>query len=248
MLLLIGIFIIVGFVLIWAGRMIVRHENYSIIAGYNSLSNEEKALYGDSIAKEASFFLSVLGILNVISAGCLLFTNFSNSALNDLILIVSIAVFLGFVGFFVLKKKDYPSMSGVLAIPLGLALTIASLLIPYMYYKSVSAPELHITDEMFRIKSMYGIQTSANDITGVYLMDSHINIKRRIEGFWNDDIYRGKFELYNGKVAHLFIDIRETPLIHIVSSKYGDIYLTTKSSDLTTKYYQQIKAIIHSPN
>lgn len=230
--------IVIGLALFLLSVLINKKDYYGLITGYNSLSNAEKELYGEAIAKDTSRILVVCGFISI-ALGFLFYFQVPN-----LIFVLLLDAIVLFIVYSLLKKREYSEASkNNLHKWVGAAFIIGLIIINILGYYSTSASTLVITNGKYEISGIYEIEDEVSNINKIELRVELPVVKSKLKGFAFNDIYKGRFSIGESTSAYLNLISSKPPYIYIESSKVGYIYFNTNSSEKTREYYYTILKI-----
>ena len=124
------VFVLVGILLVFLGRSILAPDNYSFISGFNSLSKEDQDRYGAVIARDTNQILKGMGLIFILGGGMSFLSLYILPNVSDYCLILLVSIVLLYSAYYLLKKREYPTMSRVVAISLSGFLIVMALALP----------------------------------------------------------------------------------------------------------------------
>ena len=247
------LFAVFGVVLVPLAVMaafLLRGKGAFMLAGYNTMRPEKKALYDEKALCRAAgwLLLAVSACLALVPIGLhfdILWMPFAS-----VILVLGITV--GFIIYantgkrFLKADAEAPARSAVKAVTGSIALTVVTLAcIGCVIFIGTNEPVVNVLEDSIEIKGMYGADIKFSAISEIALLEQsmrEIGVARRTNGFGGfGDTLKGHFTLENGAPALLFVRSGASPLIRIRQNEGKDIYLSFRDSETTRALYDETR-------
>lgn len=123
-----------------------------------------------------------------------------------------------------MKKMGTGISLGLLLIFAGIAVLTLSLMKPN---------DIEVTSESLRISGNYGIEVRLDDIRSAELVDSLPKIKFRTNGIGAGNIQIGHFRMQGIGKCRLYLNLKYSPYVHIVTASGEHIFFNTKDPSKT---------------
>jgi hypothetical protein len=216
----------------------------SLIAGYNTMSEEEKKnadIVGLSTYIRNSLIVMGLSII----AGYYLFKWIGFTVIAEsMILIVSL------IGVLIMvinaqrfdNNKNKTKRAKLTYIILGLAAVFVIGLFTYGYLPS----KADISDNTIKLSGMYGVEMNISDIDNVELSNIIPNIKRRTNGFSSGAIKKGFFNLDRFGKTRLLICSDKSPYLIFTKNNSDKIIINFKNKTETENLFGKMKTLINN--
>ena len=228
------------------GLFIQKGKGLMLIAGYNTMSREErekvdrKALsktVGNLIIRMA-FGLALIGI-----------TVYFKISWATIVLIIGIIIDSGVttVRLSHMFAKNKASSIGVIAVIT--LVVIVLVIVGMMYYSGEQDPVITIEDNQIQIDAMYGLDIDFSSVNGVALIEQSMNDiapkMHRDNGYGGfGGTLRGHFSDENIGQFMLFVKADSSPTIWIERHEDEDIYLSFSDSEITEELFNELQAAI----
>ena len=228
------------------GLLIKKGKCLMLIAGYNTMSQEErekvdrKALsktVGNLIIRMA-FGLALIGMTVYFEV------NWATVVLAIGIIIDSCVTM---VRLSRLVTKNRGSTIGVIVVIALVAIVLV--IVGMMYYSGEQDPVITIEDNQIQIDAMYGLDIDFSSVNGVALIEQSMNDiapkMHRDNGYGGfGGTLRGHFSDENIGQFMLFVKADSSPTIWIERHEDEDIYLSFSDSEITEKVFYELQAVI----
>ena len=238
-----------------------------LIAGYNTLSQAEKARFDEkAICRFFGWLLIIIAVLLMLIPTSII-TNAVWMAFSGVGLILAVLVFAAIysntgnrfqnkAGSTTLaaaastaptsSRKSKPKVI-VTVITFALVVMVG---IGILFYQGTKDPTVSITNSSLEIKSMYGVTVDFAQITDVSLIDQSmrdlgIADSSRTNGIGGiGDALKGYFRSPSLGDTLLFVQASSSPTIRIERSNGQDIYISLSSAASTRQLYNEIKVAV----
>lgn len=255
------IFVIFGSVLVPLFIMAVfllKGKGAFLIAGYNTMSKDEKAKYDEKALCRFVGWLLIAIIL------CMLLfpvgTYFEIAWLTycgiALMLVVTIygVIYMNTGNRFSKSVNSDVSAVGsneklesntkttlIAAISLSAIVLVA---VGILFYQGEKDPVVNILDNGIQIEAMYGVSIDFSEIANISLIEENmrdIGIGRRINGYGGfGETLKGNFKSDNLGETLLFVQLKSSPTIRIQRGDKKDIYISFRNSVTTKMLYNEL--------
>lgn len=115
-----------------------------------------------------------------------------------------------------------------------------------LFYLGVQDPSVSVSEDVIKIKSMYGLDINFSEITEISLIEENmenIGPGRRVNGFGGvGQSLKGHFSSKERGAYLLFVQYESSPTIWIERSSKEDIYISFKNSGETRSVYNELAA------
>ena len=242
-----------------AALFLLNGKGAFLIAGYNTLSKEEKAKYDEKalcrftgrlllivsfcalLIPTSSYFemegLAFCGVAatSIISIGACVYANTGNRFRSNVISEVPVA-----------KTKTYSVSKADKFAAYGLVIFCLAMPLIFIVGNVVGNkdPVVNILENRVQIKGIYGLNIDFTDITDVSLVEKSmwdIGFGRRTNGYYaGGQALKGYFEQNN----LLFVQSKTSPTIRIKRSKSEDVYISFLNSEATRILYNELAVAI----
>jgi len=236
--------IILGTLFIGIGILVKHRKAHNLIAGYNTMSNEEQANF--DIEGYATFFRNFFVVLGVsIVAGYYLFywVGWEKAAIIWLIA----SLFLSFP-YLLIKGQQYnhnenkqttTKLSWIVSI--FLVLVFAGIMI--MLGKSMVPPTISVQDNSIEISGIYGVEIPANKIESIQLIDKLPNVLAKTNGFNFANTLKGHFRLKELGKGKLFIAKDKPPFVKIDLKENSFLIVNYEDVNKTKELYSDLQKL-----
>jgi len=213
-----------------------------LIAGYNTMSKEQKA--NVDIQGLSSFMRNVLIVIGlVIIAG-----NFLLHLVGFPMIASSLTFIVPFVGiaFFIVKAPKFDhnkpgSKSKMTYFVLGFVVLIVAVLL----YVGTTPAKIEINGDSIHITGIYGIEITGSDIQEITLREKLPSIIKRTNGFSFGSSNKGNFKLDEYGKCKLFLQSESGPYLILIEKNGEKIILNQKNKTETEQVFENIKTLIN---
>jgi len=213
-----------------------------LIAGYNTMSKEQKA--NVDIQGLSSFMRNVFIVIGlVIIAGNFLLRlmGFPMIASSLIFIVLCVGIPLAIVKAQKFDHNQRGSKSKMTYFVLGfVVLFVAGLL----YYGTTPA-KIEINGESIHISGMYGIELTGIDIHEITMREKLPSIIIRTNGFSFGSSNKGNFKLEEYGKCKLFLQSESGPYLVIIKKNGEKIILNRKNKTETERVFESIKTLIN---
>ena len=234
-----------------------------MIAGFNTMSREEKAKYNE---KALARFV---GLMMIATAVCMALVPIGWSLEIDWLgycgIILMIIIPIGGVvyvntggrfrekdgaGFSAADKEKKPmtaaAKGGIIAL-FGFC-TVILIGVGIIMFRGAAEPEVYVLEGGIQITGMYGLTEDFSEITGITLIDKtmkELGPAARTNGYGGlGEALKGNFSSGEYGEILLFVQSETAPTIHIGRSGGRDIFISFRDSEETVELYNEMKAAL----
>lgn len=222
-----------GLFMIIIGLLVKRFPG--LIAGYNTMSEERKALVDiNGLSSWMRTGFVSIGILIIAGSYIFRFLDLDSIA-NNIMLIAT----LGGTFIIVIKAQRFDQASIQMKnkiIILVVFLSIFSFIISLLAYGSYP-PTFELRDQTLHISGIYGMN---EEIESIEIIEEMSKISKRTNGFEFNETLKGSFQLENDQLVKLFLQSTDAPYI-LVQTKKSPIYFNSKTKEETETLYAYLK-------
>lgn len=243
------IIISIGILFIILGISVKYFKCYWLIAGYNTMSKEQKKnVDTEALGKLMGNYMFLLGATFIIG-GVLAFKDLKT--IGTILLIVPVFILTPYV---IVKAQKYDknslepdgslkkSTKITLGVFIGLIVLIFIFVLVLLGY-GAQEPKVTVEDERIKISGMYASTVPTDDIVEVVLLDSIPKVLRKHNGFDFGNILRGYFNLESIGKGRLYINNGKPPYVYIELKK-GFVIINYKNVEETQNLYDRIKKVL----
>jgi len=227
-----------------------------LIAGYNTMRPEQKAVRNTKTIGRFVGGMLLIGALILLAAGILIQCGIFPTA----VLIVSWALFFVMLiagviymntgSRFKASHESRPSVktsrvepknrSKLIALISGLAvLVLAAGFVVYLVVGSERPPVYTINDTTLKISAQFGESVPLSDITGVGLSSVMPGNLLKTDGAAIGTVLRGTFQSDSGSVK-IYVDTSKPPFIYI-TTKNGLVIINDQTAEKTQALYRELR-------
>ena len=261
-----GVFgMVIGLFLVMA-LFLLKGRGSFLIAGFNTLSEEEKAKYDRSaLCRFVGWLLIVFSFVMVLFPLGMHFEiywlTYCGSALI-FVVVIFVVVYANTGRRF--HKSDNTMVSGIFESekPKGgskatIIVTLVFFMIVFiaiggLLFYGVKEPEVNLLDGRVQIKSMYGLDVDFSDIANVSLLEQsmrEVDVGVRVNGFGGfGETLKGHFKSDSLGETLLFVYSTSSPTIRIERNSEKDIYLSFRNGEKTVSLFDEFNAVINKNN
>ena len=228
----------------------------SLIAGYNTMSNEKKAIYDEKAMCRATggFLLALIFCLGLLYVGIYSAAVWLTiaAAVFLVVLIVGFLIYANTGKRFLKEKNAAPVVIERTKPRAAKAIIIAVIAISAIVLVGVAAllifgssePDVLILDNGIQIKAMYGRTVEYAEIANISLIEQsmgEIGLVRRTNGFGGfGQALKGNFRSDSLGELLLFVQSDIAPTIWIECFNARDVYISFRDSEATKVLYNEL--------
>lgn len=221
-------------ILIALGVLIKRFPQ--LIAGYNTMSKEEKKSVD---IKGLSTFMCYsfvgMGIIPLLFFYiCLGIGHADWAGLSSIIPIL-------YLPYLIYKANTFDHNTNKRSRKYIVALSILTVVIISLFMiNGINPSTVKIKQNEIVFTGMFGTSKSLNSLISMRLSDSLPHISRRLNGLSIGGINKGKFSMENGNTCLMFLSSTHSPYIVFQDKDGREIFYNARSKDETIELYQQL--------
>jgi len=213
-----------------------------LIAGYNTMSKEQKA--NVDIQGLSSFMRNVFIVIGlVIIAG-----NFLSRLFGFPMIASSLNFIIPFVGipFAIVKAQKFDhNKQGSKAKMVYVVVGFVVLFVTGLLYYGTTPAKIEINGESIHISGMYGIELKGSDIQEITMREKLPSIIIRTNGFSFGSSNKGNFRLEEIGKCKLFLQSESGPYLVMIKKNGEKIILNRKNKIETEQVFENIKTMIN---
>jgi len=241
------IFVLIMILLLVPAIFLLRGRGANLIAGYNTLSEAQRASYDEkALCRAVGWLLIVLCVcMGVAWAGIhfgLSWVIWVGTALM-IALPIAGAIYTNTGGRF-LKEGAQPQISAAdkkrnkrVLVVVAVISAVALIGVGALFIAGEREPRVEFLEDSLRIRAMYGLEVEFAEIAGITLLEQsmrEIGPGMRMNGY-NGGALRGHFAS-----GLLFVRANSAPTIRIERERGQNIYLSLRDSEATRALYNEI--------
>ena len=100
---------------------------------------------------------------------------------------------------------------------------------------------IEVNDGKIVISGNYGIEIPLDEIRMVEMLDCLPEIEARTNGIGMEYVQKGNFRLEGIGACRLYVNLKYSPFVHIVTAGAGHIFFNTEDSVMTKELYDRIR-------
>lgn len=100
---------------------------------------------------------------------------------------------------------------------------------------------IEVNDGKVVISGNYGIEIPLDEIRMVEMLDCLPEIEARTNGIGMEYVQKGNFRLEGIGACRLYVNLKYSPFVHIVTAGAGHIFFNTEDSVMTKELYDRIR-------
>ena len=104
---------------------------------------------------------------------------------------------------------------------------------------------IEVKDGKVVISGNYGMEVPLDEIRMVEMLDSFPEIEARTNGIGMVHVQKGNFRLDRVGACRLYVNMKYSPFVHIVTSDTGHIFFNTDDPALTEELYDMISSSVN---
>lgn len=228
------------------GLYIKKGKGLMLIAGYNTMSKEEREKVDrEALSKAVGNLIIRMAVGLVLIGITVYFKVYWAMVILVVIIIIDSCVTMVRTSRMVTKSRS----SNIGLIVVIALVVIVMVVVGMMYYSGEKDPVITIRDNQIQIDAMYGLDISFSSVNGVALIEQPINDiapkMRRDNGYEGfGGTLRGHFSAENIGEFMLFVKADSSPTIWIERNEDEDIYLSFSDSAKTEELFNELQAAI----
>ncbi|MDX9771611.1 MAG: DUF3784 domain-containing protein [Tenuifilaceae bacterium] len=220
-----------------------------LIAGYNTMSSKERAQV--DIKGLSSLMRNALVTMGVaILLGTYLFERLGMSMVANAV--YPLTIFGGAIIMVLLAQRYNHNHSTTKLTGIRVARWVVSGIMAVTFaviiVLGIMPHKASINPHYMEIKGMYGVKLYYEGTQAVELADNLPTITKRTNGFSLGGINKGHFKLDGVGDSRLYLRSLNPPFIHITDHMNRKVILNFKSSDETTRVYNQLTGALEKQN
>jgi hypothetical protein len=254
------IFIIVVGSLLAMSIVLLNGKGAFLIAGYNTMSAQEKATYDEkalcrSMGKLLIAFTLVIALVFVallIEQSWLLYGGIALSVVLPLGYVVYVNTGNRFRKAPGVGSAALPESSGTKPLAkrvttiVAVAVTVATVLaVGIGLFLGSKEPVVTVLDDGVQIEGMYGLTIEFAEMSETTLLEKRMrdmDVGSRTNGYAGSGILKGHFRSDTLGETLLFVDAKTAPTIWIKRQGQEDVYISFRDSEKTQRLYQEMVA------
>ena len=215
-----------------------------LIAGYNTLSKEEKEnIDAKGLSTFMCYSLVGMGIVPLLVYYICLGIGHADWAG------MSLLIPLAYIPFLIYKANTYdhnpPKKSRKVVVTLSIVTVI---LVAILMSYGMSPTKVRMENGKVIFTGMFGTSLPLNDFVGVRLTDTLPTISLRLNGLSVGGINKGKFKLNKGGSCFMYLSSSHKPYIAFKDKAGKEIFYNSKDSITTLQVYQDMKRLFREDN
>ncbi len=231
--------LITAFILIGLGVLVKRFP--ILIAGYNTMSKEEKENVDvKGLSTFMCYSLVGMGTVPLLTYYACLGVGHADWASYCILLPIL------YIPYLIIKANKFdhnpPRKSTKYVVAISV-LTIA-VIAAFIAY-GMNPATIKIKEDKLIFTGMYGTSRTLEEITGICLIDSLPDIGLRLNGLSIGGISKGWFKLKDGGNCLLLLSSHSKPYIMFKENTGKEIFFNSKNSEITEALYKELKKWIH---
>lgn len=215
------------------GFILTEKNAPTLMSGYNTLSDEEKAAY--PLAASVRFFKRFhwgMGLLSLLGGVCFWVLDYPELALNTVVLFPLLAY-----GYFIYRQMRYaPKSQKTLMRFVFVLLLVVTAGVGFLFVYGAQPNTLQLRDTVLIIDGMYGVSLPKEQISGIQLTDSLPKIRMKTNGYATANLHKGFFRTKDGRTLRLFLSDRDAAMLHIQLVAGKDIYYQSPDENAEALY------------
>ncbi len=231
----------VGLFLILLGFLVKKFPN--LIAGYNTMSAEEKARVDvEGLSSHMRNSLIVIGLLMIIITRLSITLELSISPFFIIVGTILPGTLYMIIGSQRYMKKASQSVNKKGMIIGVVVISVSAVLVTVLIFNGTRSPQFDIAGNQLSISGMYGGDLQ---IRNAHLLEKLPTIKMKTNGFSLGENKRGNFKLEEFGQCKLFIESMAGPFIYLESKDGAKIIISTKSRAKTEELLAELQQIVN---
>lgn len=230
---------IVGGLMAFMGIGIKYFKWYFLIAGYNTMSKDQKNNVDTvGLGKLMGNFLILMAIL-IIGGGVADEYGYKLLSMMILLLIVPITIAIVFLAQKYDHNKNTKSRKLEMKVFIGF-MTITIIAVSFLLIYGSKEAKVEIMEDRIVISGIYGTMVKKENITEITLEDSIPRVLNKVNGFNMGYVLRGVFTVEGMGSGSVYIHENKSPYIVIkVENKF--FIINYKDSNKTRELYEKLK-------
>jgi len=226
------------------GLFLKKGKGLMLLAGYNTMSKEERDLIDKRELSKAAGNLMFRAALTLALLGLTIYFKLSWGTIILMVILIADPMILS-----VRMSAKMPKTTSRGGIIVALVFTaVTFIFVGGLLFYGEKEPVVNISDNQIRIAGMYGLSVDFSDISSISLIEKSVadlGAGRRTNGYGGfSESLKGHFDSPDlGKVL-LFVRSGASPTLWIERESQEDIYLSYKDGEKTKSLYQELKGIV----
>ena len=226
------------------GLFLKKGKGLMLLAGYNTMSKEERDLIDKRELSKAAGNLMFRAALALALLGLTIYFKLSWGTIILMVILIADPMILS-----VRMSAKMPKTTSRGGIIVALVFTaVTFIFVGGLIFYGEKEPVVNISDNQIRIAGMYGLSVDFSDISSISLIGKSVadlGAVRRTNGYGGfSESLKGHFDSPDlGKVL-LFVKSGASPTLWIERESQEDIYLSYKDGEKTKALYQELKGVV----
>ena len=226
------------------GLFLKKGKGLMLLAGYNTMSKEERDLIDKRELSKAAGNLMFRAALTLALLGLTIYFKLSWGTIVLMVILIADPIILS-----VRMSAKMPKTTSRGGIIVALVFTaVTFIFVGGLLFYGEKEPVVNISDHQIRIAGMYGLSVDFSDISSISLIGKSVadlGAGRRTNGYGGfSESLKGHFDSPDlGKVL-LFVKSGASPTLWIERESQEDIYLNFKDGEKTKALYQELKGVV----
>ncbi|EHQ89000.1 DUF3784 domain-containing protein [Desulfosporosinus youngiae] len=226
------------------GLFLKKGKGLMLLAGYNTMSKEERDLIDKRELSKAAGNLMFRAALALALLGLTIYFKLSWGTIILMVILIADPIILS-----VRMSAKMPKTTSRGGIIVALVFTaVTFIFVGGLLFYGEKEPVVKISDNQIRIAGMYGLSVDFSDISSISLIEKSVadlGAGRRTNGYGGfSESLKGHFDSPDlGKVL-LFVKSGASPTLWIERESQEDIYLNFKDGEKTKALYQELKGVV----
>ncbi|EHQ89003.1 DUF3784 domain-containing protein [Desulfosporosinus youngiae] len=226
------------------GLFLKKGKGLMLLAGYNTMSKEERDLIDKRELSKAAGNLMFRAALALALLGLTIYFKLSWGTIILMVILIADPIILS-----VRMSAKMPKTTSRGGIIVALVFTaVTFIFVGGLLFYGEKEPVVKISDNQIRIAGMYGLSVDFSDISSISLIEKSVadlGAGRRTNGYGGfSESLKGHFDSPDlGKVL-LFVKSGASPTLWIERESQEDIYLSFKDGEKTKSLYQELKGVV----
>ncbi|MDR0373340.1 MAG: DUF3784 domain-containing protein [Nitrososphaerota archaeon] len=258
-----GVFGIVIVLLLVMAGFLLKGKGSFLIAGYNTMSKEEKEKYDTKgLCRFVGWLLIVCSLAMALFPVGIYFEIYWLTYCGSALMLVGTigAVIYANTGkrfrkddnskvsnvFENEKSKNTPKTNKIILIGFSIIVLLA---ISGTLLYGAKEPTVNVFEDSIQIKAMYGLDIDFSDVTKVTLIEksmSAIGVGMRVNGFDGfGESLKGHFKSDSSGESLLFVHANASPTIRIERSNEKDIYISFRNGGKTQSLFNEFNTVMN---
>lgn len=232
-----------GVLLVLLGFWVRRYPD--MLSTFSMMSEEDKKNVDlESAGKTACIWLAVMGIASVVMSCGLSLAGFPGEGLAAMVVVVCAGAVILTVK---LRKYDRSRSARKWNMLLAGFLGVFTVMVAVLLVRASRPNGVDISDGKLSFSGQYGMAVKISDIRSVTLEDSLPEIEARTNGVGMGNVQKGHFRLSGLGKCRLFVNLKYTPYLHIVTWSGENIFFNSRDPELTRSIYGRLVELMSWP-